>query len=269
MTRFDTHHGFTNRAGQSSYAHLARLLVPHRQAHHTIVDLGCGTGEFFDALPTHAGRMIGIDPDTHALATAQQRHAQRPHIEWRVGTFAQTGLAPASVDLVCAHSALMMAPNLPTACAELARILRPGGLVAAVLPLSWRDEYSAEYGYYFGTMNAIAYAMHAQGILRPQAARNIACDEPDRLGPHFSPSTGFIDFHAETFSIDFSGSVTEVLAVIAQMYMFAALPEPAQSIALAAARAYLAAHVAEHVADDGTVPFRRPLWSFTARRLPR
>ena len=98
-----------------------------------VVDLGSGTGLSTMMWGERAQRVIGIEPNADMRNQAIRNSAQQPHaerIEFQEGFSHQTGLPDGSVDIVtCSQSFHWMEPN--STLAEVARILRPGGLFAA------------------------------------------------------------------------------------------------------------------------------------------
>jgi SAM-dependent methyltransferase len=101
----------------------------------TMADLGCGRGGpgLWLAAATGAD-LVGVDISPAAVEAATA-HASAlglaDRARYQVGTFAQTGLGTASVDAVVSVDALLFAPDKEAACVELARVLRPGGRLAA------------------------------------------------------------------------------------------------------------------------------------------
>jgi len=95
-----------------------------------VVDLGSGTGLSTRLWSGHADHVIGIEPNPEMRAQAA-RETTAPTIEYREGHSAATGLPDASADIVMVAQALhWMEPT--STFAEVARILRPGGVFAAV-----------------------------------------------------------------------------------------------------------------------------------------
>jgi SAM-dependent methyltransferase len=91
-----------------------------------VVDLGCGTEISTVAWAGLAQRTIGIDQNPEMLAAARPA----PTVEYRRAAADATGLPAACADVVsCAQSLHWMEPR-PTL-AEVARVLRPGGVFAA------------------------------------------------------------------------------------------------------------------------------------------
>jgi ubiquinone/menaquinone biosynthesis C-methylase UbiE len=98
-----------------------------------VVDLGSGTGLSTTIWGERAERMIGIEPNADMRKEAIHKvedHPYTAHIEYREGVAHQTGLPDGCADIVtAAQSFHWMEPTATLA--EIARILRPGGLFAA------------------------------------------------------------------------------------------------------------------------------------------
>ncbi len=110
---------------------LTQLIDMPRPA--LVVDLGSGTGLSTAIWGERAQRVIGIEPNADMRGQAIYRIKHHPYgalIEYREGIAHQTGLPDECADIVtCAQSLHWMEPT--STLAEIARILRPGGLFAA------------------------------------------------------------------------------------------------------------------------------------------
>ena len=98
-----------------------------------VVDVGSGTGLSTAIWGERAERVIGIEPNADMRQEATHNvegHPYAAHIEYREGLAHQTGLPDGCADIVtAAQSFHWMEPTATLA--EIARILRPGGLFAA------------------------------------------------------------------------------------------------------------------------------------------
>lgn len=105
-----------------------------------VVDLGCGGGlDVFLAAskvgPT--GKVIGIDMTEEMLALARKNAAKgvngQPieNVEFHQATIDRLPLEAASVDCVISNCVINLAPDKPAVFHEIARVLRPGGRLAA------------------------------------------------------------------------------------------------------------------------------------------
>jgi SAM-dependent methyltransferase len=101
-----------------------------------LVDLACGAGgPGLWAAKESGARLIGIDLSTMAAERAAERAdslGMAGRATFSQGTFAATGLDPASADAVMSVDALQYAADKTQALTEVARILRPGGRLAIV-----------------------------------------------------------------------------------------------------------------------------------------
>ncbi|MCH6196154.1 class I SAM-dependent methyltransferase [Corynebacterium mastitidis] len=123
----------------------------------TVVDIGAGTGKLTAALARrHA--VLALDPSAEMI-----RLAARYAPAWQA-TAEHTGLADASVDAAaCAQTWHWV--NVPLACAELDRIVRPGGVVL----LAWNTiDVSDPW------VLRLTRIMHAGDVLRPGFLPEIA-----------------------------------------------------------------------------------------------
>lgn len=139
---------------------LTDLSLVHRPA--LVVDLGCGTGLSTRIWAGRADRVIGIEPGDAMRRVAEQRtgHAS---ISYRRGFAEATGLPDGEADIVTASQAFhWMEPE--ASLAEVARILRPGGVFATLdcrwpVTVHWEAE-SAE----LGLIGRVLAACKAHGV---------------------------------------------------------------------------------------------------------
>jgi SAM-dependent methyltransferase len=99
-----------------------------------VLDLGCGTGSLALALAAHTGvrRILGIDAAPAYIAYAAQRSSDR-RLSFAVGDGAALGLPDGSVDRAFSLLALNFMATPAQAIAELRRVTRAGGVVAAAV----------------------------------------------------------------------------------------------------------------------------------------
>ncbi len=123
--------------------------LAHMQRPQLVVDLGSGTGLSTVAWTERAERVIGIEPNADMRSQANLRISTLSHVKnvsYQDGPSTQMNIASDSADIVtCSQSLHWMEPE-PTF-AEIARILRPGGVFAAYdydLPFTihWEVEQS-------------------------------------------------------------------------------------------------------------------------------
>lgn len=98
----------------------------------TWVDIGCGNGAFTELIVNRCApkRVMGIDPSAGQLAFAKTRLAFAP-VELTTGDAMALPYPDDSVDVATMALVLFFVPDPATGLAEMVRITRPGGVVAA------------------------------------------------------------------------------------------------------------------------------------------
>lgn len=131
MAAFKDHfsgHAAEYAAGRPRYpAALAAWLADQAGRCSLALDCGCGSGQLSALLAERFARVVGVDASPQQLAHA----AARPRVEYRVAPAERTGLSDGAADLVTAAQAAHWF-DLPAFWREARRVLRPGGLVAAI-----------------------------------------------------------------------------------------------------------------------------------------
>ena len=123
----DTYHQFRE-ARTAPVRDLTALLD---DTYHTIIDLGCGTGDHTEALAERYAEatVLGIDTSAEMLAHARKR--ARDNL-----TFRQQNIldAAGSFDLVFANASLQWLPHHPRLIPWVWSLVRPGGRLAVQVP---------------------------------------------------------------------------------------------------------------------------------------
>lgn len=94
------------------------------------VDVGAGTGIWTRMVARRGCRATAVEPND-AMRALGLRDSSELAIDWRRGSAEETGLASGSADLVTLASCFHWT-DFDRAVAELARVLRPGGVLAAL-----------------------------------------------------------------------------------------------------------------------------------------
>jgi SAM-dependent methyltransferase len=95
------------------------------------LDVGCGTGALCAAIVDRCSpaRLVGVEPSEGFLKLAAQNLAGRAVLH--VGSAAAIPLKDGEVDAVASGLVLNFVPDVPKALAEMRRVAKAGGLVAA------------------------------------------------------------------------------------------------------------------------------------------
>ena len=96
----------------------------------SILDVACGTGIVAREAADRQGgrgRVVGLDLNEAMLVVARRL---RPDIEWVQGDAANLPFDEHTFDVVLCQSALMFFPDPVLALGEMARVVKPGGIVA-------------------------------------------------------------------------------------------------------------------------------------------
>jgi 2-polyprenyl-6-hydroxyphenyl methylase/3-demethylubiquinone-9 3-methyltransferase len=126
-------------SGQQRWVRTLHNLVPARLATFDpvvgdwrgtcVLDLGCAGGFMAEALAARGAQVTGIDPARRAVAAARARSwATRSGVDYLVGAGERLPLADASFDAVVCVDVLEHVQDLGMVIAEVARVLRRGGL---------------------------------------------------------------------------------------------------------------------------------------------
>ncbi len=94
-----------------------------------VADLGTGTGFVAAGLAPRAAKVYGFDASAEMLAVARRNLAQFAHVEFHQAPGDAIPLPDATLDGVFANMYLHHAPQPPAAIREMARLLKPGGVL--------------------------------------------------------------------------------------------------------------------------------------------
>ena len=119
------------RTAENSAAYLLPLLTPDAR----VLDVGCGPGTITADLAALVpdGHVTGIDAAEGVLDNARAEAEQRGsgNVTFETGNVYQLSYPDDSFDVVHAHQVLQHLSDPVAALAEMRRVCRPGGLVAA------------------------------------------------------------------------------------------------------------------------------------------
>jgi SAM-dependent methyltransferase len=113
----------------------AAYLVPKLRPGQTLLDIGCGPGTITVDLAERVapGRVVAVEPTDAALDLARAEADRRAvsSVEFVTADVHALDFPDASFDVVHAHQVLQHVADPVRALAEMRRVCRPGGIVAA------------------------------------------------------------------------------------------------------------------------------------------
>ena len=111
----------------------AGYLLPHLTAGARLLDVGCGPGTITADLAARVGQVTAIDAAEDILGQARAEAEQRgqANVSFQPGDVYHLDFPDGSFDVVHAHQVLQHLSEPVAALAEMRRVCRPGGLVAA------------------------------------------------------------------------------------------------------------------------------------------
>lgn len=149
----------------SQAAGLAFLQWLEPSSNQRWIDVGCGNGAFTELIVEQCDpfSIVGIDPSDAQLAYARNRLQSHSRVELRSGNAESLGTSPASFDTAVMALVIFFVPNPQAAVAEMRRVVRPGGTVAAY---AWD---MMNHGFPFDQMQAAMQELGIPPTYPPQA----------------------------------------------------------------------------------------------------
>jgi len=241
----------TDDMGRNSYAVLAEAI---EDGDEPVLDLACGDGYLLELL--HPNRVcLGMDWDTAELTAASRRLG--PGARLARANAAELPIAAAAVATVGCHYALMLLQPLEGVLAEIARTLRPDGLLATVLPALAPEDTPNPISVFRAAWQKVS-AAHTVNIPPIQDDRALQSESLELL----LTAAGFTSVSVQSFSASKSMTVDEAIRFLLLTY----LPDLLPPAGFAEFRGVLKAELAELEGDTGTVTFVGHSDLVTARR---
>lgn len=134
MTRYVHGHAASVVAshGARTAENSAGYLLPHLQPGMRLLDVGCGPGSITLDLAERVGEVVGVDGSAAVIETARSaaRAKGDDHTVFEVADAFALPFADDSFDLTHAHQMLQHVGDPVAVLREMARVTRPGGLLA-------------------------------------------------------------------------------------------------------------------------------------------
>lgn len=159
-----------NRGNKRAIAAAVGAAAPTAGA--TVADIGFGGGVGLGLLLTRVGRdgvVHGIEPSRDMLTRARVGFTTEVadlRLVLAEGSLASLPLPAASLDAAITVNTLYFLDDLPAACAELARVLRPGGTVVVGIgdPEAMAKMPFTPYGFTLRPVDEVVEALRAAGL---------------------------------------------------------------------------------------------------------
>jgi ubiquinone/menaquinone biosynthesis C-methylase UbiE len=208
----------TDELGRNSYELLAQVIHGTEEPIKVepILDLACGDGCLLELLrPRHA--CLGVDWNTAELNSAIVRLGKDAPVAR--ADAARLPIATSGLGAVLCHYALMLLQPLEDVLEELSRVLRPGGLLAVVLPAAPLDETPSPISAFRAAWNEASDNCPVT-IPRIQDDRALQTESLARL----LAKAGFVSIVTQPLSASKAMTVDEIIELLLLTYLPDLLP---------------------------------------------
>lgn len=110
-------------------------LLPERLGR--VLDVGCGPGVMTEVVLSRGGVFDGVDLSPEMVREAQERFGELPGVHFKVGNIESIEAADNSYDQLICMAVLEYLNTPDRALAEMARVLKPGGIAIITTPKRW------------------------------------------------------------------------------------------------------------------------------------
>ena len=110
-------------------------LLPERLGR--VADVGCGPGVMVDAVLSRGGSFDGVDLSPEMAREAREKFGHLSNVSFREGDVESLTLPDSTYDQVLCMAVIEYLAAPRRAMAEIARILKPGGIAIVTVPKRW------------------------------------------------------------------------------------------------------------------------------------
>jgi SAM-dependent methyltransferase len=115
-----------------------KLVLDYVRRGESLIDIGCGTGEFIVQLRERFNRLVGIDTSSHAIEFTARRVGKGRNILLECGELDSFHFPAEHFDACLCLDVLEHVKDLSSLLQEIHRILRPGAEMIVTVP-NWYD----------------------------------------------------------------------------------------------------------------------------------
>jgi ubiquinone/menaquinone biosynthesis C-methylase UbiE len=115
-----------------------KLVLDYVRQGESLIDIGCGTGEFIVQLRERFNTLVGIDTNSYAIEFTARRVGKDRNILLQCGELDSFCFPAEHFDVCLCLDVLEHVKDLPTLLKEVHRILRPGAAMIVTVP-NWYD----------------------------------------------------------------------------------------------------------------------------------
>ena len=119
---------------QPAYEQTLARVADHLKGSDSVVELGCGTATTALTLAPKVARMLATDASAEMVRIGREKAQAQENIEILQGAIDDPRLATGQHDAVMAFSLLHLVDDLDATLAQVARMLKPGGLFISKTP---------------------------------------------------------------------------------------------------------------------------------------
>lgn len=149
-------------------SHIPECLDRFDFADRRVLEIGLGQGAESEQLIRRGARWSGLDLTAESVERVRARLTLRelPHVDLRQGSACAIPWPDDSFDVVFSHGVLHHIPDIATAQAEIHRVLRPGGMLVAMLYARHSLNYQVSIRVVRRAMLAAAYPLRHTRLMR-------------------------------------------------------------------------------------------------------
>ncbi|HEX6715612.1 MAG TPA: class I SAM-dependent methyltransferase [Pyrinomonadaceae bacterium] len=102
-----------------------------------VLDVGCGPGVMTEVVLERGGTFDGVDLSPEMISEAKEKFGHLPNVSFAVGNIEAIDASDSSYDQLICMAVIEYLKTPDRAMAEMARVLKPGGIAIITMPKRW------------------------------------------------------------------------------------------------------------------------------------